>query len=120
MAGSVEGDIYIYISNETNIMLHDVYSKFACSEIYLVCVCVYSCCWRVLCLLAGAVVWSGWSHCLHQVQQEDTPTTSQSSPVPLYDDIELPTTTTKHEVELEHNFAYGHLYVYGIRVFISN
>ena len=59
MAGSVEGDIYIYISNETNIMLHDVYSKFACSEIYLVCVCVCTvvagvCCAFLLGLLCGA------------------------------------------------------------------
>ena len=29
------------------------------------------------------------------------------SPAPLYEDIELPT-AIKHEVELEHNVAYGH------------
>ena len=69
-------------------MLHDVYSKFACSDIYLVCVCV---CTVVLAVIAGVC-------CAFLLV-----------PAPLYDDIELPTTTTKHEVELEHNVAYGHL-----------
>ena len=38
------------------------------------------------------------------------PSPSQPTPLaPIYDDIVLPTTTTKHEVELEHNVAYGYL-----------
>ena len=91
-------------------MLHDVYTVSMPAMRYIWCMCVYSgsssCCWCVLCLLAGAVVWNGWSYCLHQVQQEDTHTTSQSLPLaPLWDDIELPT-TTKHEVELEHNVEF--------------
>ena len=102
--------IYIYISNETN-RLHDVYSKFACSEIYLVCVCVQwflqlllVCCAFLLGLLCGAGGVIVYIKCSRK-----TPRTSQSShPAPLYDDIELPT-TTKHEVEHEHSVAYGHL-----------
>ena len=74
-------------------------------QLLLVCV-VPSCRGCCVELLCGTVVWNGWSYCLHQVQQEDTPTTSQSLPLaPLWDDIE-PSTTTKHEVELEHNVEF--------------
>ena len=71
------------------------------------------CCAFLLGLLCGA-----GGKCIRKTHPL---TTSQSPPDPLYDDIELPT-TTKHEVELEHNVAYGHdtHMCVTISVFISN
>ena len=63
------------------------------------------CCGFLLGLLCGAGAVIVYIKCSRKTLQPS----SQSPPhAPLYDDIELPT-TTKHEVELEHNVAYGHL-----------
>ena len=63
------------------------------------------CCGFLLGLLCGAaavIVYIKFSRKTHPPPSHSPP------PAPLYDDIELPT-TTKHEVELGHNVAYGHL-----------
>ena len=92
-------------------MLHDVYTVSMPTMRYICCVCVCVCtvvpaviagvCCAflpgLLCGMGGVIVYIKCSRKTHH------PTTSQSpTPAPLYDDIELPT-TTKHDVELEHN-----------------
>ena len=63
----------------------------------------------VCCLLLGLLCGAGAVIVYIKCSRKTHPPSSQSPPLaPLYDDIELPT-TTKHEVELEHNVAYGHL-----------
>ena len=63
------------------------------------------CCDFLLGLLCGVGAVNAYNKC----SRKTYPPPSQSPPLaPLYDDIELPT-TTKHEVELEHNVAYAHL-----------
>ena len=63
------------------------------------------CCAFLLGLLCGAGAVIVYIKCSRKTH----PPSNQSPPLaPLSDDIELPT-TTKHEVELEHNVAYGHL-----------
>ena len=66
-------------------------------------------CCLLLGLLCGVVAGVGAVIVYIKLSRKTHPPSSQSPPLaPLYDDIELPT-TTKHEVELEHNVAYGHL-----------
>ena len=66
-------------------------------------------CFFLLGLLCGVVAGVGAVIVYIKCSRKTHPPPSQSLPLaPLYDDIELPT-TTKHEVELEHNVAYGHL-----------
>ena len=63
------------------------------------------CCAFLLGLLCGAGAVFVYNKC----SKKTHPPPSQPPPLaPLYDDIELPT-TTKYEVELGHNVAYGHL-----------
>ena len=63
----------------------------------------------VCCLLLGLLCGVGADIVYNKCSRKTHPPSSQSPPLaPLYDDIELPT-TTKHEVELEHNVAYAHL-----------
>ena len=67
------------------------------------------CCAFLLGLLCGAAAGVGAVIVYIKCSRKTHPPPSQSPPLaPLYDDIELPT-TTKHEVELGHNVAYGHL-----------
>ena len=66
-------------------------------------------CCLLLGLLCGAAAGAGAVIVYNKCSRKTHPPPSQSPPLaPLYDDIEL-STTTKHEVELGHNVAYGHL-----------
>ena len=100
-------------------MLHDVYTVSIPAGIYIWCVCcVFTvilavvagvCCTFVLGLLCGMAAGAGAVIAYIKCSRKTNPPLSQSPPLaPLYDDIEL-STTTKHEVELEHNVAYAHL-----------
>ena len=61
------------------------------------------------CLILGLLYGVGAVIVYIKCSRKTHPPSSQSPPLaPLYDDIKLPT-TNKHEVELEHNVAYGHL-----------
>ena len=63
----------------------------------------------VCCLLLGLLCGVGSVIVYNKCSRKTHPPPSQPPPLaPLYDDIELPT-TTKYEVELGHNVAYGHL-----------
>ena len=91
-------------------MLHDVHCVYLPCYIWYLCTVVLAvvagvCCGFLLGLLCGVGAVIVYIKCSRKTH----PPPSQSPPLaPLYDDIELPT-TTKHEVELEHNVAYGHL-----------
>ena len=66
-------------------------------------------CFFLLGLLCGATAGVGAHIVYIKCSRKTQPQSSQAPPLaPLYDDIELPT-SNKHEVELEHNVAYGHL-----------
>ena len=56
----------------------------------------------LLCGVGAVIVYNKCSRKTHSLPSQPLPL------APLYDDIEL-STTTKHEVELDHNIAYGHL-----------
>ena len=64
------------------------------------CLCVFPFLLALFCGAGGVIVYISW---------KTHPTTTQTLPLALlYDDIELPT-TTKHELELEHNVTYAYL-----------
>ena len=63
------------------------------------------CCGFLLGMLCGVSAVIVYNRCYWKTH----PPSSQPPPhAPLYDDIEL-STSTKHGVELEHNVGYGHL-----------
>ena len=89
-----------------------MYCNYACLDTSGLCVCKVDlavaagvCCAFVLGLFCGAGAVIVYMKCSRKTHTK----TSLSPPLaPLYDEIEPPT-TTKHEVELEHNVAYAHL-----------
>ena len=89
-------------------------SKLTVRYIWYLCTVVLGvvagvCCGFLLGLLCGATAGVGAVIAYINCSRKTHPPSSHSPPpAPLYDDIELPT-TTKHEVELEHNVAYAHL-----------
>ena len=103
-------DMYIVVKSILYYMMY--MSKPAVR--YIWCVCVFTvilavvagvCCAFLLGLLCGVGAVIVYTKCSRKTH----PPPSQSPPpAPLYDDIEL-STTTKHEVELEHTVAYAHL-----------
>ena len=88
--------------------MHEYYNKVNII-FYVAYAVIFGVCFFLLGLLCGAAAGVGAHIVYIKCSRKTHPPPSQSPPLaPLYDDIELPT-TTKHEVELEHNVAYGHL-----------